>query len=131
MGNRMDLCPTDLSDPATGRPLYVWVRRRPWWWPAWRRLALFCRLVWREDMSGGVMGVRLAWTVAVLIHQRDRGRGALGDDGSRRGAGEPVQDVRGAARVRIQVWAVRMTTQPQPIMLTDRRSHHAAHRRRP
>lgn len=65
---RTQLVPTDLQDPATGLPLYVLVRIRPWWWPYWRRVALFCLIVWRDAWGGGRLGVREAWQVAKIIH---------------------------------------------------------------
>lgn len=33
-----------------------------------RRVWLFSRIVWRESPAGGLMGIKLAWRVAKIIH---------------------------------------------------------------
>lgn len=37
-------------------------------WRWWRRLDLFCALLWRVDGRGHRTGWRLAWEVAAMMH---------------------------------------------------------------
>lgn len=37
-------------------------------WRLWRRVDLFCALLWRRDGRGHRTGWRLAWEVAALFH---------------------------------------------------------------
>lgn len=73
------LLPTDIHDPATGEPLYVWVPVLPRWrWYA-RRLALFLGIVWRpawQEPYGflwlrGRIGLLAAWEVARDLYDSD------------------------------------------------------------
>lgn len=45
--------------------LYTLAYRR---WRLWRRLDLFCALLWRVDGRGHRTGWRLAWEVAAILH---------------------------------------------------------------
>lgn len=59
--------PTDIHDPATGDPLYVWAAVRPRWHAHVMRLRLFLGIVWR-DYHGGRVSARTAWDVAAIVH---------------------------------------------------------------
>ena len=59
--------PTDITDPATGEPLYMWAKVRPrWYWTACK-LQRFLGIVWREDW-GGRMSIWTAWAVAGSVY---------------------------------------------------------------
>ena len=59
------LRPTDLTDPATGEPLYVVAKIRPRWYWRCRRCWLFARIVWRRWETGR-LDWRTAWAVAAV-----------------------------------------------------------------
>ena len=59
------LVQTDITDPATGEPLYVYARIRPRWYWTMRKLWLFVRIVWRP-YEGGRIAWRTAWDVAFV-----------------------------------------------------------------
>jgi len=62
--------PTDIPDPATGEPLYVWAKVRPrWYWLACR-VWLFLGIVWRriDTRIPDRLGWRTAWDVAGIVH---------------------------------------------------------------
>lgn len=59
------LRPTDITDPATGEPLYVMAKIRPHWYWGVRRLWLFARIVWRRwDTDTSRLDWRTAWAVS-------------------------------------------------------------------
>lgn len=65
--------PTDIDDPATGEPLYVWAKVRPRWYWHWRRLSLFLGIVWRPCWGAGRLDWRTAWEVARGVYAEQLG----------------------------------------------------------
>lgn len=66
---KTELRPTDINDPRTGEPLYVYARIRPHWYWVARRIKLFISIVWRvadTDHEGRVyrLSARTAWAVS-------------------------------------------------------------------
>lgn len=62
------LRPTDITDPATGEPLYVCAKIRPRWYWGVRRVWLFVRIVWRRWETE-----RLNWSTAWAVSTVARG----------------------------------------------------------
>ena len=62
------LAPTNLHDPETGNPLYVWAKIRPAWYWTLRRWWLFASIVWREWEPGYRLSIKTAWSVACTVH---------------------------------------------------------------
>ena len=63
--------PTDVPNPETGEPLWVWTKVRPRWFWWMCRARLFLQIVWRR-WEDGRLGAKLAWEVAGILY-RDRG----------------------------------------------------------
>ena len=61
------LTPTDLYDPATNEPLYVYAKIRPRWYWHWKRFTLFAAIVWRkwEDVR---LTAKMAWDIAAGVY---------------------------------------------------------------
>jgi hypothetical protein len=64
------LIATDITDPATGEPLYVTVKRRPLWWWLWKRACLLCGIAWRrwDDNDETRISLGTALAVAAIVY---------------------------------------------------------------
>lgn len=68
------LIPTDFTDPSTGEPLYVTMRKPRRWRYLLAEIRLFCGIVWRR-WEDGRMDWRTAWEIAFgnsLYHSAKR-----------------------------------------------------------
>ena len=62
---RTVLVPTDIRDPQTSAPLYVYARIRPMWFWYLRRVKLFALIVWRKcEDDDWRLDWRTAWKVS-------------------------------------------------------------------
>ncbi|MFH0907667.1 MAG: hypothetical protein V1929_02760 [bacterium] len=63
------LLPTDVRDPDTGGPLYVYYRPHGALWHWYKRVVLCLSICWRRPGPGlSRIALKTAWEVAKIVH---------------------------------------------------------------